>query len=154
MVGTVEERPVTRTPCVLIVEDNDDGRDSLRLLLTLHGCPVETAADGVEGVRKGMELRPVAAVIDVGLPGMSGYEVAWQLRSMFKRDVFLIAYTAYATAADRERARQAGFDMLVAKPGSPEELVRLLSIGTSLPMRKPAGGRGTSAAVSGPGLGR
>jgi len=137
MAGAVEKK-ASRSPCVLIVEDNDDGRDSLKLMLTLHGCPVETAADGVEGVRKGMQLRPVAAVIDVGLPGLSGYEVAWQLKSMFKRDVFLIAYTAWAATADRERARQAGFDVLVAKPGEPQELLRLLSIATDLPIQKPA----------------
>lgn len=138
MPGTVATNSAAPTPCVLIVEDNDDGRDSLKLMLSLHGCPVETAADGVEGVRKGMELRPVAAVIDVGLPGMSGYEVAWQLRNVCKSNILLIAYTAWATAADRERARQAGFDVLVAKPSEPEELLRLLSIGTSLPMKKPS----------------
>src|SRR3954468_8197120 len=136
MAATVEKKH-SSSPCVLIVEDNDDGRDSLKMLLMLDGCPVETAADGVEGVRKGMELRPMAAVIDLGLPGMSGYEVAWQLRSMFKNDVFLVAYTAWAARADRERAKQAGFALLVAKPSKPEELVRLLRLGTNLPMRKP-----------------
>lgn len=133
MAGTTEN-VTTRTPCVLIVEDNDDGRDSLKLLLSLYGCPVVTAADGLEGVRIGMDLRPVAAIIDLGLPGMSGYEVAWQLRQTCK-DVLLIAYTAWSTPADRERARQAGFDMLVPKPTEPQELVRLLSIGTDLPMK-------------------
>lgn len=148
MAGTAEKNPVSGSPCVLIVEDNDDGRDSLKLMLTLHGCPVETAADGIEGVRKGMDLRPVAAVIDVGLPGMSGYEVAWQLRNTCKNGILLIAYTAWAGAADRERARQAGFDMLVAKPGEPEELLRLLSLGTNLPMKKPTTGNLATRKVS------
>jgi CheY-like chemotaxis protein len=131
------DKTVPTSPCVLIVEDNDDGRNSLKLLLTLYGCPVETASNGIDGVRMGMELRPTAAVIDLGLPGMSGYEVAWQLRNTCK-SILLIAYTAWSTAADRERARAAGFDMLVAKPTEPQELVRLLSIGTNLPMKKPA----------------
>jgi CheY-like chemotaxis protein len=126
------------SPCVLIVEDNDDGRDSLKLLLNLHGCSVETAADGLEGVRKGMQLRPVAAVIDVGLPGMSGYEVAWQLRNLFKNNVFLVAYTAWASPADRERAKQAGFDLLVSKTCQPEELLGILRLGTNLLTKKPA----------------
>jgi CheY-like chemotaxis protein len=134
MAGTVDKNV---PPCVLIVEDNDDGRNSLKLLLGLHGYRVETAADGVEGASKGMQLRPAAAVIDVGLPGMSGYEVAWQLRNTCK-EVLLIAYTAWATAADRERARQAGFDVLVAKPTEPEELVRLLRVGMNQPLKKPA----------------
>src|SRR3954464_1647648 len=148
MAGTAEKNPAAPTPCVLIVEDNDDGRESLKLMLSLHGCPVETAADGVEGVRKGMALRPVAAVIDVGLPGMSGYEVAWQLRNVCKNGILLIAYTAWATSADRERARQAGFDLLVAKPSAPEELLRLLSLGTNLPLKKPSVG-GAAVAKAG-----
>src|SRR4051794_3569541 len=135
MAATAMKSPIASktpsSPCVLVVEDNDDGRDSLKLMLQLHGCPVETAADGLEGVRKGMALKPVAAVIDLGLPGMSGYEVAWQLRSLFKSDVFLVAYTAWASPADRERAKQAGFDLLVAKPSEPEELLRILRLGTN-----------------------
>jgi len=137
MAATVEKK-ISSAPCVLIVEDNDDGRDSLKLLLNLHGCTVETAADGVEGVRKGMQLRPVAAVIDIGLPGMSGYEVAWQLRNLFKNEVFLVAYTAWAAPADRQRAKEAGFDLLVSKASEPEELLSILRLGTNLLTKKPA----------------
>lgn len=136
MVGSIATPAAS--PHVLVVEDNQDGRDTLKLLLMLHGCEVEVAADGVEGVRKGMDRPPRAAVIDIGLPGMSGYEVAWQLRSLFKRNILLIAYTAHANPSDHERAKQAGFDLLVAKGTAPEELLRLLTLGTNLPMKKPA----------------
>jgi CheY-like chemotaxis protein len=135
MAGSIEK---TNTRCVLIVEDNDDGCNSLKLMLSLHGCEVETARDGVEGVRKGMALRPTAAVIDIGLPGMNGYEVACQLRKLYKANIMLIAYTGWNTPADREHAKEAGFDLLVAKPAEPKELVRLLILGTNLPGRTPA----------------
>jgi CheY-like chemotaxis protein len=130
------ESPPSR--CVLIVEDNPDGRETLKLLLTLYGCPVEVAADGVEGVQKGLALRPLAAVVDIGLPGLDGYEVAGQLRRALGNNILLIAHTAYDRPEDRERARRAGFDVLVGKPADPEELVKLLRIGTSLPLRGPA----------------
>ena len=139
MVRALQPLETARSRCVLIVEDNPDGRETLKLLLTLYGCPVEVAADGVEGVQKGLALRPLAAVVDIGLPGLSGYEVAGQLRQALGSNILLIAYTAYDRPEDRDRARKAGFDMLVGKPADPEELVRLLSIGTSLPLRRPIG---------------
>lgn len=136
MAGTLT--PTTTTPCVLIVEDNKDGRDTLKLLLMLHGASVQTASDGLEGVRKGMETRPVAAIIDIGLPGMSGYDVAGQLRSMFQGNILLIAYTGYAEPAEYDRARKAGFDVLLSKMTEPQELLRVLRTGTSLPLKNPA----------------
>ncbi len=133
----VMERAPSR--CVLIIEDSPDGRETLKLLLNLYGCPVEVAADGVEGVQKALALRPLAAVVDIGLPGLNGYEVAGQLRRALGNNILLIAHTAYDRPEDRERARQAGFDMLLGKPADPEELVQLLRLGTSLPVRSPAG---------------
>jgi len=112
--------------CVLIVEDNPDGRETLRVLLTLLGFDVEVAADGLEGVRKGLELRPQAAVVDIGLPEMDGYQVGRSLRHALGRSVLLIAHTAYSGPSGRERAQQAGFDSLLSKPADIEELVRLL----------------------------
>jgi CheY-like chemotaxis protein len=111
---------------VLIVEDNPDGRESLLTLLALYGFCVEAAADGAEGVTKGLALRPFAAVVDVGLPILDGFDVARELRRAFGGDVLLIAHTAYATADFRERAAEAGFDHLLAKPCETAELVRLL----------------------------
>jgi len=137
MVCAVNTKETNPGRCVLLVEDNPDGRETLRLLLTLYGCPVEVAADGVEGVHKGLALRPVAAVVDIGLPGLDGYEVAGQLRRALGGNILLIAHTAYDRPEDRERARLAGFDMLVAKPADPLELIQMLRIGANLPLRNP-----------------
>jgi len=111
---------------VLIVEDNPDGRESQLALLELHGFRVEGAADGAEGVTRGLALRPFAAIVDVGLPILDGFDVARELRRAFGGDVLLIAHTAYSSPDFRERAEAAGFDHLLAKPCETAELVRLL----------------------------
>jgi len=111
---------------VLIVEDHPGGRESLRLLLELFGFRVEEAADGLEGVAKGLSLRPAAAVVDIGLPGLDGYEVARRLRSGLGEQALLIAHTAYDNPDSRRRASEAGFDTLLGKPADIGEMVRLL----------------------------
>jgi len=111
---------------VLVVEDNTDGRESLIALLRLHGFHVEGAADGAEGVSRGLTLRPFAAVVDVGLPVLDGFDVARELRRAFGGEVLLIAHTAYSSSDFRERADAAGFDHLLAKPCSIADLVGLL----------------------------
>jgi len=111
---------------VLIVEDNPDGRESMIDLLRLHGFHVEGAADGAEGVSKGLRLCPFAAVVDVGLPILNGFDVARELRRAFGGGVLLIAHTAYSSPDFRERANDAGFDHLLAKPCLIAELVALL----------------------------
>jgi CheY-like chemotaxis protein len=112
--------------CVLIVEDNPDGAESLRLLLEARGVRAVLAPDGVEGVRLGLELRPRAAVIDIGLPGLDGYAVCRRLRAALGPEATLVAHTAYAGGDAPERAREAGFDALLTKPTEPAELLRLL----------------------------
>jgi CheY-like chemotaxis protein len=107
------------------VEDNDDGRESLRQLLTLLGMAVEVAVDGAEGVRLGLALRPRAAVIDIGLPVLDGFGVARELRRALGGGVLLIAHTAYADDC-RRKAEEAGFDRLLPKPCDTDELARLL----------------------------
>jgi CheY-like chemotaxis protein len=114
-------------PCsILIVEDNADGRESLRIVLQLLGHCVEVAGDGVQGVEKGLALRPTAAIVDIGLPRLNGYQVAQRLRAALGDAVTLIAHTAYTQPADRERAISAGFDAVVAKPAELEEILRWL----------------------------
>ena len=111
---------------VLIVEDNEDGRESLRELLSLYGFEVVVAADGPEGVLRGLALRPRAAVVDVGLPVLDGFDVARELRRHLGGGVLLIAHTAYADPGTRERAGEAGFDHFLAKPCVVADLVGLL----------------------------
>jgi CheY-like chemotaxis protein len=112
--------------CVLIIEDHRDGAESLRLLLEARGIRAAVAGDGPEGVRLGVALRPRAAVVDIGLPGFDGYEVCRRLRAALGSAAVLLAHTAYAGGDAPERAREAGFNALLAKPTEPADLLRLL----------------------------
>jgi CheY-like chemotaxis protein len=88
---------------------------------------VEVAADGPEGLAKLLASPPDIALIDIGLPGMSGYEVARRARSQpHLSGVRLVALTGYGQPEDRQRALSAGFDAHVVKPIEPAELQRLL----------------------------
>jgi CheY-like chemotaxis protein len=112
---------------VAIIEDHADSRESLRVLLELYGHEVYEAADGPTGVELVLRLRPDVTLIDVGLPGLDGYEVARRLRaSAGGHNLYLIAVTGYGLPADQERARQAGFDSHLVKPVRPEQMIALL----------------------------
>ena len=113
---------------VLVVEDSADARLGLQLLLEQSGHTVETAVDGQDGLAKLGGFHPDVALIDVGLPGMDGYELARMARSQPEtRDIKLIAITGYGQAADKRRALDAGFDLHLAKPVDPLALQELLS---------------------------
>jgi PAS domain S-box-containing protein len=113
---------------VLIVEDNADARESLSLFLQLAGHEVDTSEDGPRGLDKLKTFRPDVAVIDVGLPGMDGYEVARAIRE--REDgtrMWLIALTGYGQAEDQRRALDAGFDVHLTKPIDPVKIQDLLA---------------------------
>jgi signal transduction histidine kinase/CheY-like chemotaxis protein len=115
---------------VLVVEDNADIRESLRIMLGLWGHDTVMAGTGNEGLAVALEARPDVALIDIGLPGMSGYEVALQIRAQAKdwpTRIRLVALTGYGQPSDRERARDAGFDTHLLKPVDPEVLSELLA---------------------------
>jgi CheY-like chemotaxis protein len=129
---------------VLIVEDNADSRETQRILLELLGHHVEVAADGMEGVKKALAGRPEVALIDIGLPGLDGYEVARRLRQALGGRVFLIAQTAYGRPQDREHALQVGFDVHLVKPVELDELLHWLAVAPpGDEASNEAGGRGT-----------
>jgi PAS domain S-box-containing protein len=112
---------------VVIVEDGADTAESLGELLELRGFVVALAATGPEGVELCRRLRPEAVVCDLGLPGMSGFDVARALRAdAATAGAVLVAVSGYAQDEDRRRARDAGFDALLAKPARADDLVRLL----------------------------
>jgi len=113
---------------VLIVEDQQDARDSLRMLLELDGHDVAVAKDGAEGLAKLARMDPDAALVDIGLPGIDGYEVARRARDLPNRkNILLIALSGYAQREDRERSREAGFDLHLAKPVAYEDLRQALA---------------------------
>jgi CheY-like chemotaxis protein len=108
---------------ILLIEDNRDSRESMRMLLTMLGHRVDVAADGEEGVRKALEVLPEIALIDIGLPRLCGYEVARRLRAALGGGVILIACTAYDHAEARRRVAESGFDAHLVKPMELKELL-------------------------------
>jgi two-component system, chemotaxis family, CheB/CheR fusion protein len=113
---------------VLIIEDQQDARDSLRMLLELDGHDVAIARDGAEGLAKLASMDPDAALVDIGLPGIDGYEVARRARELPNRQgILMIALSGYAQKEDRERSREAGFDLHLAKPVAYDQLRQALS---------------------------
>jgi len=111
---------------ILIVEDNADAREALRMLLELDGHVVEAAGEGGEALDIMWAKDPDIALVDIGLPGIDGYEVARRVRARDPRRPLLIALTGYGQPEDRRRATDAGFDSLLVKPVDPAALADLL----------------------------
>jgi two-component system, sensor histidine kinase len=108
---------------VLIVDDNDDLREALRELVETWGHEVDEAAEGSAGLEKVLSQPPDVALIDLGLPGLDGLEVARRIRSSeAAQRLRLIALTGYGQSDDRRRALDAGFDLHLLKPVDHEEL--------------------------------
>ena len=112
---------------ILIVEDNADAREALRVLLELEGHTVEAADEGGRAIAISRDKDPDIALVDIGLPGVDGYEVARQLRTAPGRRPVLIALTGYGQPEDRQRALDAGFDDVLVKPVDPTALTTLLA---------------------------
>lgn len=123
-----EEQP--GTPCstcrILVVDDNADAADSLAVLLRLEGHEVRTAGTGQLALSLAREFRPQIALLDIGLPDISGYEVARSLRSQpWAEQLYLVAVTGYGRAADKVAAANAGFDSHLTKPVDVEAITTL-----------------------------
>jgi signal transduction histidine kinase len=121
--GTAALSPArTRPRSIVVVEDNADVRDLLRIKLRQLGHCVEVAEDGMRGVEKVVETRPDVALIDIGLPGIDGYEVARRIRKELGATILLVALTGYGQVEDRTHALAAGFDVHLTKPAELAEL--------------------------------
>ena len=135
---------------VVLVEDDDDMRHTLAAALALEGHEIHEAADGSQGLKALATLRPEVGLIDLGLPGLDGYQVAETLRGTPAReDMVLIALTGYGGADALRRAREAGFDEYVTKPIAPRELARLMDAALAMKARRAP--RGTGPAPRAPG---
>ena len=135
--------PASRGLRVLVVDDNQDATDTMAMLLGLWGYDVRTARDGNDALAVSAEHRPDVALLDIGLPGMSGYELAEKMRLLAGlEETVLVAMTGYGEAQDKEKSRQAGLTIHLVKPVHPDALQKLLA--TMVPRRSPAASGGAS----------
>jgi signal transduction histidine kinase len=116
----------TRPRRILLVEDNRDAREMLRAVLELQGHVVSETGDGVAAVRLATQMRPDVVILDIGLPGVDGFETARRIRRRLGERVRLVAVSGYGDDEARERGRGAGFDAHLVKPVSPEALSETL----------------------------
>jgi PAS domain S-box-containing protein len=125
--ATAPPLPVVGQRRVLVVDDNQDAAESLSMLLRLMGHECHTAHDGLDGLERARELQPDLAFIDLGLPGMNGYDVAAAIRQEpWGRRARLVALTGWGQAEDRRRSREAGFDGHLVKPVAMDQLTSAL----------------------------
>ena len=133
----LEPEPITEQSLrVLVVEDNVDAGDALSLLLRLHGHEVQLARSGETALKIASAFRPDLVLLDIGLPGMDGYQVAKRLRERPEyKDVIMCALTGYTPSeADRQRQQETGFDHYYVKPVNLEKLLELFkTVGTPAP---------------------
>lgn len=124
--GHPEERGPKR---ILVIEDNPDAAETLRMLLALSGLAVTVARSGADGLALARACRPEIVLCDIGLPGgMDGYTVARAIRALPGLDsAYLVAMTGFGQDEDRLRALKAGFDNHLTKPADPDALLRLLA---------------------------
>jgi PAS domain S-box-containing protein len=136
----VAQEPVSSIPRrILIVDDNEDGAESLAMLLELAGHETHQAHDGVSAIEAADRIRPDVVLLDIGLPGLNGYEVCRRIRSEpWGKDLVLVALTGWGQDEDRQQSRNAGFDEHMVKPVDHDVLQSFLA---SLPAARSASTR-------------
>ena len=112
---------------ILLIEDNADARNMAQLGLELLGQTVSTASNGERGIEMAVANPPDAVIVDIGLPGLDGYEVGRRLRKAMGDRVRLVALTGYSQPEDRRRVREAGFDVHLVKPVAPADILRAVT---------------------------
>jgi CheY-like chemotaxis protein len=111
---------------VLVVDDNEDAADSLATLLGVMRYQVRVAYDGPEAIQAADEFEPAVALLDIGLPKLSGYDIARHIRSTRGEEVLLVAITGWGQEEDKRKAREAGFNHHFTKPADFEVLLQLI----------------------------
>jgi CheY-like chemotaxis protein len=113
---------------ILVTDDNRDSANSLALLLKLGGHQVDTAYDGMEAVRKAEASRPEVILLDIGMPGMNGYDVCRSIRKeSWGKEIRIVALTGWGQDQDQRNTRDAGFDHHLVKPVTPSALHEALA---------------------------
>jgi signal transduction histidine kinase/ActR/RegA family two-component response regulator len=126
---------------VLVIEDNVDARETLRDLLEHEGHRVDVAGDGPSGLARAEANRPQVVLIDLELPGLSGYAIAARIRARRAGEPLLVAVTGYADAEHRRRSIEAGFDAHLTKPVLSDDLIGVLGLVASRSPRAVPSGR-------------
>ncbi len=121
VIGMVKDRKYR----ILVVDDCRDTVDALAALLRIFGHDARVARTGFEAVSVARSFEPEVVFLDIGLPDISGFEVARELRTYYPQS-YLVALTGHVRAVDRERAYRAGFDLHVAKPIGAHALMMVL----------------------------
>lgn len=119
-------RALTTNREVLIVDDNEDIVRATSILFSSLGAKVHVATDGKNALKLAQQVKPASVLLDIGMPGLDGYEVCRQLRAMFGSDIRLVAYTGWGKPEDKKRALEAGFDVHITKPAPTDSLARAL----------------------------
>ncbi|HEX7832052.1 MAG TPA: hybrid sensor histidine kinase/response regulator [Thermoanaerobaculia bacterium] len=122
------ERSQAKVPSrkIAIVEDNNDVRDLLRLKLSRLGHEVVIARDGIEGVQVVVAEKPDLALVDLGLPGIDGFQVAREVRDQLGSSVVLVAVSGFGQPEDKRRALESGFDEHITKPADVKDIESVL----------------------------
>jgi two-component system, sensor histidine kinase len=122
---------------IIVVEDNADFQELLAMSATAWGYEVDCASDGESGLTMILEVRPRIALVDIGLPGLDGYEVARRVRADARgADVGLVALTGYGSREQRAQALESGFDCVLVKPVDPSILQQVLALETRADLKK------------------
>jgi CheY-like chemotaxis protein len=127
-VAATEDGKSTQRLRVLIADDNEDAAESLVQLLAMMGNTVHRAANGLQAVELAEHLRPEVIVLDIGMPGLNGFEACRRIRAQpWSQGVVMIALTGWGQDDDRRRSTDAGFDRHLVKPVDPLMLEKLMS---------------------------
>ena len=131
---TEKAMPTVPSLRVLVVDDNVDTVTTLAMLVQESGHDVRTAFDGSSVLEAALDYRPNVVLLDIGLPGLNGFEVAKQLRQQpTLKNVVLVAMTGYGQESDRKRSKEAGFDHHLVKPGDFGKVLQILATVAELP---------------------
>jgi CheY-like chemotaxis protein len=114
---------------ILIVDDNQDGADSLAVMLRIMGNELHTVYDGVSAIESSETFAPDAVLLDLGMPNMNGFETCRRIRAHpWGKNMILIALTGWGQAEDRQQSQEAGFNYHLVKPVAPETLMKVVAM--------------------------
>ena len=112
---------------MVVIDDNHDATNLTAMLIETLGGECRLAYDGISVMREVLAYRPEVVLVDIGMPGLDGYETCSRIRRELGRSLFVVALTGFGQEQDRVKAIQSGFDVHLTKPVDPKELARLLS---------------------------